>query len=545
MEKPPVNPTDAAREALKRLAMERVAPTPENFGRYYRRITGEPEEPARLDWATLVKELLREWERHQMGMTISRKREGLERLLMNFGREPAQLFPRLQALIKSWSGLATQAGLEAQAEGGDAVLPPAGTSPSAEAGEKPGASQDAWLRLREVLALALENGVAPRLGNAPELEAAALQLAGKARAVRDKAELEKLEKEFKQFWLKVELNTENDVELLEGLRHLLKLVIENVGELVLDEQWLRGQVMVVRDLLEHPLNVRTLYEAEQSFKGVVFKQSTLKHNLNEAKETLKNMVSSFIDRLGEMSLATGGFHDKLGHYSERISKTEDIFALNEIIGELMKDTRGMQLDIQRSRDELIETRRRVEEQEARIRALESELDHASEMVRQDHLTGTLNRRGMEDAFEREFARAVRTGAPLSVVILDVDHFKRFNDAYGHDTGDEALLHLVRTVREVMRPTDEIARFGGEEFVILMPETQADAAAQVMVRVQRELTRKIFLHKNQRLLITFSAGVAQWRKEESADIVLARADQSLYQAKEAGRNRVIIATDAAG
>jgi diguanylate cyclase len=144
---------------------------------------------------------------------------------------------------------------------------------------------------------------------------------------------------------------------------------------------------------------------------------------------------------------------------------------------------------------------------------------------------------MEDAFEREFARAGRTHAPLCVGLLDIDHFKRLNDTYGHDAGDEALIHLVRVVKETLRPTDVIARFGGEEFVIILPETGAEEGMKTMTRLQRELTKKYFLHKNEKVLITFSAGIAQRLPDESADAIIARADQALYRAKAAGRNRV--------
>jgi len=161
-------------------------------------------------------------------------------------------------------------------------------------------------------------------------------------------------------------------------------------------------------------------------------------------------------------------------------------------------------------------------------------------VREDQLTGALNRRGMEDAFDHEIARADRMKSSLSTAILDVDHFKRLNDSLGHQAGDEALVHLVRVVKEALRPTDIIARYGGEEFVIILPDTPVSEAVKVMTRVQRELTKKFFLHKNERVLITFSAGVAERQPGEGVESLIGRADHAVYQAKEAGRNRVVAA-----
>ena len=154
-----------------------------------------------------------------------------------------------------------------------------------------------------------------------------------------------------------------------------------------------------------------------------------------------------------------------------------------------------------------------------------------------HLTQVLNRRGLKRAFEGEASRADRYERPMSLAMLDIDNFKSLNDRFGHQAGDLALVHLARIVRQSIRPSDVISRYGGEEFVILLPETVQSEAVSVMTRVQRELTRRFFLHNNERVLITFSAGVAQRYVGENEEELIARADRALYQAKQAGKNRV--------
>jgi diguanylate cyclase len=202
------------------------------------------------------------------------------------------------------------------------------------------------------------------------------------------------------------------------------------------------------------------------------------------------------------------------------------------------DTRAMQLDAIRSHEDMKETQQKVEEAEQRIRKLTAELDQASLLAHNDYLTGALNRRGMEEALEREFSRSDRGGSAICIALMDVDYFKRLNDSLGHEAGDTALAHLAKVTRDALRPTDVLARYGGEEFVIILPETDLEEGKRVMARVQRELTRNFFLHKNERVLITFSAGVAERRAEETADLTLKRADMALYEAKHSGRNRVI-------
>jgi diguanylate cyclase len=193
-----------------------------------------------------------------------------------------------------------------------------------------------------------------------------------------------------------------------------------------------------------------------------------------------------------------------------------------------------------SRDRMIAAHQEVQEAASRIKELEAQLQHMSELVREDQLTGSLNRRGLDDVFERESARADRRGTPLCMALLDLDNFKKLNDTHGHLAGDRALRHVVKVVKETLRSMDVIARFGGEEFLILLPETNVASAAAAMVRVQRELTKHFFLHDNEKMLITFSCGVALRNQNEDQASLMARADRAMYQAKSSGKNRVVIA-----
>lgn len=129
---------------------------------------------------------------------------------------------------------------------------------------------------------------------------------------------------------------------------------------------------------------------------------------------------------------------------------------------------------------------------------------------------------------------------MCIALIDVDNFKDLNDSLGHQAGDKALVHLANVIRETIRPQDSLARYGGEEFLVMLPDTRLEDGVAAITRLQRALTRKFFLHETEQKLITFSAGVAQVYLEEPVDAAVARSDRAMYQAKRAGKNRVIAA-----
>jgi len=165
-----------------------------------------------------------------------------------------------------------------------------------------------------------------------------------------------------------------------------------------------------------------------------------------------------------------------------------------------------------------------------------------EKVQEDHLTGIFNRRGLDSAFEREISRAERNHEPLCFVLLDIDNFKQLNDTHGHKVGDDALVFLVGAIKETTRAEDIVSRYGGEEFAILLPNTVLEEALLISSRILRNLTKKFFLYENKRLLITFSAGVAQYQPGESQESIFKRADQAMYKAKKTGKNQILAAEE---
>jgi two-component system, cell cycle response regulator len=162
---------------------------------------------------------------------------------------------------------------------------------------------------------------------------------------------------------------------------------------------------------------------------------------------------------------------------------------------------------------------------------------ASEMSMTDALTGLLNRYGLQRALQRELAEARRYARPLSCLLLDVDFFKSVNDTHGHAAGDAALMQAARVLSESVRGSDVVCRYGGEEFLVLAPETDARGAHALAEKMRLAVAARLFGDGERAFPLTLSAGVAELRPGESGNDMIARADLALYQAKQRGRDRV--------
>ena len=173
-------------------------------------------------------------------------------------------------------------------------------------------------------------------------------------------------------------------------------------------------------------------------------------------------------------------------------------------------------------------------------ALAQALEVNRELATRDELTGLINRRAMLDLMALEHSRSLRSGRPLLLAQLDIDHFKPINDQHGHATGDRALQAFAGTVRASVRDTDVLARWGGEEFVLMLTDTSADQARGLLERIRQAVQALEIAHSAGSLQLTVSIGLAQHLPGDTVEHTLERADQALYRAKALGRNRVVVA-----
>jgi diguanylate cyclase len=173
--------------------------------------------------------------------------------------------------------------------------------------------------------------------------------------------------------------------------------------------------------------------------------------------------------------------------------------------------------------------------ELRIAELEKELAEVRAVACADPLTGALNRRGFDKASQRELARVQRSGNQFALAYIDLDDFKRVNDTLGHHAGDAALIHLVGLLHKAMRPTDVLCRLGGEEFLLMLPDTNLEEGVTAISRFLDEFSAQLIPGTDCQM--TFSAGVVVHGLDETIDETIQRADTAAYAAKRAGKNCV--------
>jgi diguanylate cyclase len=519
-----------AKGALRRLALDKLEPTPENYARAYRQESGEPAPPAEgVAIAGLIERIVRGIERGSKGWTSARKKESLQRVLDGSRSDAKRLQQRLTQLVASWDSDPAEAAVvtnvDAPADEARAttdVAPLDAFAPSLP-----------WVRAVDALGDTVQQALpvlaSPPQGLAQELAALIERLSGDAPTPDAFDELEAL-------CARIAPVLQHRHRLVDQLGGLCTELTASLTDLAENDSWAKGQCEAMQVKIDEGLSARGIRAVSELLRDTRERQGQLRVERERARDSLKGLINQMLTELNQLGSQTGNFHESVGRYADVIEKADSLESLAGAVREMVEESRTVQALVQQTQTRLQDEHRKASELTQRVAELETEMRRLSDEVSTDQLTQIANRRGLLQAFDAERARLERSGATLSIGLLDIDNFKRLNDNLGHGAGDEALKALAAIVSKTLRPTDQVARYGGEEFVVLLPDTPLDEALQILTRLQRSLTGGLFMHENKQVFVTFSAGVTIYRAGERIEDALERADQALYEAKRTGKNR---------
>jgi len=504
-------PQDIAREAVKSLTARKLPPTPENFQNYYHEVAGtRPLKPFPL-------ENLR-----QITQALPDATPAQQRFKSQFGKAVS---------LHSWEDLekALTQQLKNQAPAAEAPPPTAVTLVGQELQRFP---PDLCEQMARIVGNAL-----PAVGND---DRKVVELADELMRYLRLSDQHppSLRKLMADFAFRLSFVAEEQAAIRETLLKLLHAVLDNVRAVNPEQPWLQKQLQAMLEVAQPPLSIRRLEEAQSRLKDLTRLQLDTQEHMLAAQNTMKETLTVFMQRLGETAASSEQYQQRFEHFAHQLERSTSLAEMTPVLQQAIQSARRLALDSQRTGADLGALRQRAHQAEAQVEQLRDELQRLSEQASHDALTGALNRKGMTEVLERETSRAQRLGSTLCLALLDLDDFKRLNDRLGHLTGDAALQHLASVAKAALRPHDSLARYGGEEFLIILPDIEPDEALEVVRRVQRELSTQLFLSGSERVLITFSAGVTQLFEHETLAQALERADQAMYAAKRAGKNRVL-------
>lgn len=315
--------------------------------------------------------------------------------------------------------------------------------------------------------------------------------------------------------LKIKLTEKlNWYELVPLLEQVANLVIDALGEGQEEfEQFLQS--------LDHRL---------ETIQNLVNKASQGQLDRGKARDAFESVLEDEVDEVRSIINSK----NDLGELGHSISQHLGLImtAMQEYRNE--EDTRESALTTQ-----LADMQQKLNEMEKLAEVAQHAIEEQRKKAMHDALTGLPNREAYDQRLEQEIARLQRYGNKLSLMVCDIDLFKRINDNYGHLAGDKVLKIIAKSLQVNLRDSDFIARFGGEEFVALMPETSKEEAKVVADKLRQKIESSPFSFKKEPVQITISFGISEFAQNESADEVFARADKALYEAKDNGRNQVKI------
>jgi diguanylate cyclase len=296
---------------------------------------------------------------------------------------------------------------------------------------------------------------------------------------------------------------------------------------------LNPEVMHAIDILEQSEKKVTderCLELHERFLSEASQNERVKQAGDRISQTIKNVGGLVVN----VKNATNNYNDSLEEVTAKLADDEiDLVEAREVIGNVVSNTQDMM-----QQNALLEAE--LSKSTEVMRELQSDLEKVKKEALTDGLTHLANRKAFDAELIRVQSESIANESEFSLILMDIDHFKGFNDNFGHQVGDQVLRHVAKVLFEGVKGRDIVARYGGEEFALILPETDLKNAVMVAEHLRKAVASKEIINRNSNQMlgrITLSGGVAEFRDGESLEDFIGRADSALYSAKHNGRNQI--------
>ena len=334
-------------------------------------------------------------------------------------------------------------------------------------------------------------------------------------------------------------NVENDLlSLIAEFKSLVGLALHQIEGLSLQEEKSRNLFLECQDELKDVATPTDMSRYVGKFKRLFSINVFLDDETDRERDELKKIITILADSISGFLLSSGDFDSGLDECVERLQQARSLHEVQEIRELLLQQTQGLQNKTRQMVADVQQAREQVNDANKQVEVLKKQMEKVKQEIIIDPLTRTYNRRAYDEKIKQEMMGYQRYGRPTALAIIDIDHFKKVNDTYGHRTGDGVLRILSEVMKKEIREIDVLARYGGEEFALILPHTPYPQALEVGERIRQKVEDSRFTYKGKPFSVTISIGVGTLQEDDNLESYVERVDKALYRAKDGGRKRVV-------
>jgi len=320
------------------------------------------------------------------------------------------------------------------------------------------------------------------------------------------------------------------VEFTERIARLLLSFISGSSQSLPEEDSLYKKLNNMAAVIRKGVRISPVTELDKDVEGHFDRLILEKKFIDGEKDIVKTMVLELVETIISMMESSGNFDGSIGECTEKIQGAETI-------QDILKVKDYLVVEMQKVREHSHTLHEELEKHRTATETLSKKLEESEAKALVDSLTNVLNRNAYNLKIGQLVHEFKRYKEKWALLVLDIDHFKKFNDTYGHKTGDKVLKSVAATVSNSIRVSDHIFRYGGEEFVVILSRINKETTKKLSEKIRREVEKDYYVDGDNKLKVTMSIGAAIITPEDTETTLFERADKALYQAKQNGRNQI--------